>query len=395
MKPAVLFVDDEPQVLDGLRDMLRCRRKELRTEFANGGAEALARLQAEPFDVVVSDMRMPGLDGAQLLERVRDEHPDAVRVILSGQANEEAVLRMVPVAHIALAKPCTGAQLGAMVARACAIRTLLEDPALRASVHGIGALPSPPAVAQELLAAVEADDLSAAALARIAERDVALAAKVLQLVNSGFFGVPQEITDLQRAVPLLGVDVLRTLAIRQGALREFRADPALSGFSLEAFEQRSRRVGRLASQLTKTGEDARTAGAAGLLHDVGALVLASRAPQRYSAALAAAAAAPDTPLSDAEAEELGVSHTAIGGYLLALWGLPDVVVEAVRHHHAPLAAPLADGPLDVVDAVRVAALICAPDRAPGAAVDARAALEAVAPPAAVDRWLDLSDEETS
>jgi putative nucleotidyltransferase with HDIG domain len=392
MKPAVLFVDDEPQVLDGLRDLLRSHRRELHTEFVSGGAAALERLETEPFDVVVSDMRMPGLDGAQLLERVRDEHPDAIRVILSGQADAEAVLRMVPVAHIALAKPCTGAQLAATIARACAIRALLEDPALRASVHAIGALPSPPTVAQALLAAIDADDLCAADLARIAEGDVALAAKVLQLVNSGFFGIAQQITDLQLALPLLGVDVLRTLAARQGAMREFRADPALSAFSLEAFEERSRRVGRLASRLARRGEDARTAASAGLLHDVGALVLASRVPERYSAALAAAAGEAAS-LSDAETNEIGVSHATIGGYLLALWGLPETVVDAVRHHHAPPGAPLPDGPLAVVDAVRIAALICAPDRPAGLTTDPREALAPLAPAAVVDRWMTLSEEE--
>jgi HD-like signal output (HDOD) protein len=395
MKPAVLFVDDEQQVLDGLRDLLRSRRRELRTEFANGGTEALRRLASESFDVVVSDMRMPGIDGAQLLERVRDEHPDAVRVILSGQADEEAVLRMVPVAHIALAKPCTGAQLGTMVARACAIRDLLEDPALRAAVHGIGALPSPPAVAQELLALIDADDVSAVGLARIVERDVALAAKVLQLVNSGFFGVPQEITDLRRAIPLLGIDVLRTLAIRQGALREFRPDPRLSGFSLEALEARSRRVAQLASRLTRTGETARTAVSAGLLHDVGALVLASRAPERYSAALAAVAADPALALSEAEVDAVGVSHAVVGSYLLALWGLPESVVEAVRLHHAAPAATLPDGPLEIADAIRVATLIGAPDRNGDGDEQVRAALEPWASPEAIDRWLTLSHEETT
>jgi HD-like signal output (HDOD) protein len=395
MKPAVLFVDDEQQVLDGLRDLLRSRRRELRTEFANGGAEALRRLQAEPFDVVVSDMRMPGIDGAQLLERVRDEHPAAIRVILSGQADEEAVLRMVPVAHIALAKPCTCVQLGTMVSRACAIRGLLEDPALRAAVHGIGALPSPPGVALELLELIEADDVSAAGLARIVERDVALAAKVLQVVNSGFFGVPQEITDLRRAIPLLGGDVLRTLAIRQGALREFRPDPALGRFSLEALEARSRRVAQLASRLTRGGEAARTAASAGLLHDVGALVLASRAAERYGAALAAVAADPALTLSDAEAASVGVSHGVVGSYLLALWGLPESVVEAVREHHAAPAAALPDGPLDVADAIRVATLIGAPDRPGDGDDEARAALAPWASPDAIDHWLTLSHEETT
>jgi HD-like signal output (HDOD) protein len=396
-KPAVLFVDDEPNVLDGLRDSLRSRRKELRTVFANGAQEALEFLERETFDVVVSDMRMPGFDGAQLLERVRDEHAEAVRVILSGQASEEAALRMVPVAHIALAKPCTGGQLGKMLERACAVRALLSDPALRASVHQIGALPSPPAVAQQLLVAVEDEDVSAGALAEIVAGDVALAAKVLQLVNSGFFGLAQEITDLQRGISLLGFDLLRTLAVTNGALREFRPIAQLRGFSMDAFESYSRRVASVAGRLVEGRQGARTATSAGLLHDVGVLVLASRVPEKFSEALAIVERE-RVPLHEAEEAVLGVAHPTVGAYLLALWGLPEAVVDAVAQHHALPAPTDITVPQELRDAIRIAVRVLDDGSRPQhnhlGALSPRDSLLDVAPAHVIDAWLALADPDT-
>jgi len=95
----VLFVDDEPRILEGLRRMLRSQRNEWEMAFAPGGGAALAIMEAAPFDVVVSDMRMPEMDGATLLTQVRNLYPQVVRIVLSGHAELSAALRVVPVAH--------------------------------------------------------------------------------------------------------------------------------------------------------------------------------------------------------------------------------------------------------------------------------------------------------
>ncbi len=102
----VLFVDDEPKVLAGLQRMLRPLRHEWRMTFAAGGAEALAMLERGPFDVLVTDMRMPGIDGPQLLEEVRRRFPHVLRIALTGQYHGDAVQRSAALAHYHLAKPC-------------------------------------------------------------------------------------------------------------------------------------------------------------------------------------------------------------------------------------------------------------------------------------------------
>ena len=115
----VLFVDDDPHILEALRDLLRKQRGEWDMAFAASGAEALAALAVEPFDVVVTDLRMPGMDGAALLQEVKSRYPGVARIILSGHAERETVVRSIPVAHRLLAKPCPADVLREAISRTC------------------------------------------------------------------------------------------------------------------------------------------------------------------------------------------------------------------------------------------------------------------------------------
>jgi CheY-like chemotaxis protein len=103
----VLFVDDEPSILSGLSRMLWPLRHEIVSEFVNSGQEALDRLAKEHFDIVIADIRMLGMDGAELLDRVQRAHPHVIRIVLSGHADMAAALRAVPIAHQFIAKPCS------------------------------------------------------------------------------------------------------------------------------------------------------------------------------------------------------------------------------------------------------------------------------------------------
>jgi HD-like signal output (HDOD) protein/ActR/RegA family two-component response regulator len=361
----VLFVDDEPRILEGLRRMLHAQRHEWEMAFAPGGEAALALMEASPFDVIVSDMRMPGMDGARLLARVRELYPQVVRIVLSGHTELSTALRVVPVAHQFLAKPCDAATLRVAIERACHLKGLLNDDSIRRMVGALRDLPSLPRTYDALTQALTDPDTSLQKIARIVEQDVGISAKVLQLVNSAFFGLGHSITNIEHAVIYLGINTLRSLTLSLEIFHVFKPKTALPGFSLEGLERHARLAAHIAARLPVPKHLADITMVGGMLHDVGKLILAWKFPQRFKNLLAQAAEE-HCPLHKVEQREYGFSHAEIGAYLLGLWGLPYILVEAVALHHGPNRVP--HEYFDAVSAVYVANLLAHELEAPSSEI---------------------------
>ena len=224
MKPAILFVDDDMNVLRGLRRMLRAQREVWDTAYAESAAAALQEMERRPYDVVVTDMRMPEMDGAELLNIVRKRYPGSVRVILSGYAEEESVLRTVGPAHRYLTKPCDHEVLFETIDRALSLRSLLSNDTMREFVSSLRSLPSPPEIMVELLEELRSKSATTNSIAQILGRDVAMTAETMKLVNSAFFALPTRVTDLGQAVRLLGIDTIRALTLIAGIYSQFSGD---------------------------------------------------------------------------------------------------------------------------------------------------------------------------
>jgi len=345
----ILFVDDESEVLDSLRDALRARRDVWSMAFANSGAAALAELESEPADVVVTDMQMPGMDGATLLARVRDITPETIRIILTGYASAESVGRAANTAHRLLAKPCDIAELSRVLERACVLRELSRQAILYRSAAA-GALPSSPRVYVELVAATANAEVTAADLAAIVEHDTVMTAKVLQLANSAFFAGGRQLSSVRDAIVLLGTNTLRALVLTAGAFAKF-SPRKIEGFSLSELQLHSALVATLAGAIMPDGPERQDALTAGLLHDIGILVLSVDDPAAREQVIAAAVRE-QLPLYVVERREHGLTHADVGAYLLTLWGLPLGVVEAVAYHDEPSQMPVPS--FDAVAAVHIA-----------------------------------------
>ena len=177
-KETILFVDDEPRVLAGIRRMLHSMRNEWDVSFANGGAEALEMLAQKPFSVIVSDMRMPGMTGVQLLEEVRSRYPKMVRIALSGQSSKKSILRSVGPIHQYLPKPCSADILRSTVARTCALRTLLTVDKLQGVISQLEVLPSLPSLYDELMRELQLPSPSLKVVGKIVSRDIGMSAKI-------------------------------------------------------------------------------------------------------------------------------------------------------------------------------------------------------------------------
>ncbi len=391
MSQRVLFVDDEPPVLDALRNLLRKYRKVWEMSFATSGTEALEALAATPFDVVVSDMRMPGMDGASLLAEVKERHPACARVILSGHADRDLIVRALPVAHQYLSKPCDAEVLRLAIERTCALQTQLHNETVRALVGRLERLPSAPQVYWDLTALLARDNVTQADVAAIVEGDPAMVAKLLQLVNSAYFGLARRISSVEQAVAYLGLDLVRTLAVSAHLFDATQVH--VPGFSLDNLQRASLWTARLAKKVARP-DDSADAYTAGLLRDLGQVILSAAAPKEFGQALAAAAANPQ-PQHQAEQHVLGVTHAAVGGYLLGVWGLPIEIVEAVAHHHTPaLAPPESQGlvrAVHIADALVEHAIL----EAAGAKVDEQldmAFVEATGGTSQLPRWRDMARE---
>jgi putative nucleotidyltransferase with HDIG domain len=351
----LLFVDDERLVLDGLRSMLRPKQRHWEMTFVAGGPEAMEELGRHEFDVVVSDMRMPRVDGAAVLKHVQATQPNAVRIVLTGHTETELALRSISVAHQFLSKPCDAATLEATIDRACNLQSLLSDPTLRSVVGGIGRLPSVPKLYMQINEVLEKPTTSLKDVSALIEQDMAVSAKVLQVVNSGFFGLPKRVTNVHAAVTFIGINMLRRVLLSVQAFASFER-PNVAGFSVEELQKHSHLTAMIATRMFKSKRESEDAFTGGILHDIGKLILATRPA---GAEPGGSHPRVPTPLTNSAAPEpsepSGITHAEVGAYLLGIWGLPYGVVEAVAYHHNPRA--VRHKTFDVVDAVYVANLL--------------------------------------
>jgi len=311
----ILFVDDEPRILDGITRMLRPQRAELAVITAGSGLQALALLEQESVDVVVSDMRMPGMDGAELLTQIRQHHPRIVRMILSGQSDPATIIRATRAAHQFLSKPCEPDELRCMVLRSCQLRDLLADGGLAARITALEGLPSGPGA----LAALQAELDGPADPGRIAslvEADPGLSAKIIQVTASSFFGAMRGIATPGNAARRLGADILRSM-VQAGAL------PAPSDVEIDwaRWKATARRTATLARRFALDFDPALADAAetAGLLHDCATAVLSMTSSGAFRSLGMQAAR----------------QHSDVSAFMLGLWGFPDAIVEAVARHRYP------------------------------------------------------------
>jgi HD-like signal output (HDOD) protein/CheY-like chemotaxis protein len=366
----ILFVDDEPRVLAGLRRMLRSRQPAWDMRFVEGAGDALRLMEQEPVDVVVSDFRMPGFDGGQLLAEVRRRYPDTARFVLSGHTAEEDLMRVVTIAHQFLTKPCERDEIVAAIERVLALRHELGTEAWRAEWSCVSALPSVPSAFRDLVEVLHGSDCDARTVADVLQRDMGLTAKVLQLVNSSFFALRARTTSLEAAVALLGIQTVRSLVLMDEVVGAFLLPPEMSGDWLALLNAHALETAFLARRLAEP-EARDDAFCGGLLHECGQLVLAICRPQMVAAHLGIREREARSLIA-IESETFGVTHAQAGAYLLNLWGFPLEVIEATARHATGVSLDV-PGRLGAVDAVRLAhALVeaerislCGPPGTPG------------------------------
>ncbi len=361
-KRKILFVDDESQILQGLQRMLHFMRNEWEMRFVAGGAAALDLMEKEPFDVVVTDMRMAGMDGVEFLSEVKKRFAQVIRIVLSGFSNNQMILKSVPLAHQFLAKPCDPQTLVLAISRSCTLYDILREHSLKKLVTQVSTLPSLPALYVELEEVIQSEDSSIERVAEIISQDVGMTAKVLQLANSAFFGLPRKINSPQEAVLFIGFKALEAMILSAHIFAQFQNTSRFQAMinDLWHHSQATAGIAKALSRQEVMDENINGyASMAGLLHDCGKLVLADNFPEKYDAALSLSEAS-GVPLWQAEETLFGAHHGSVGAYLLGIWGLPNPLVEALAFHHQPDSFP--QDSFNVLTAVHVADALEQEDR---------------------------------
>jgi HD-like signal output (HDOD) protein len=327
-------VDDDRDLLDGLRARLYKHRHDWNMKFVVSGAEALDAFEQQNVDLIVSDVRMPGMDGGQLLSTVKQRWPTTVRIIVSGYSDPVQAVRLTSLAHQYVAKPCDGQQLENIIERCFNLQDLLGHEALRRVVGSIGKLPAMPKTYGRLQAALSQPTVTAGEVGDIVNADAAIASKVLQITNSAFFRLRKPIVRIKDAVTYLGFATIRNLVLSAEIFSQWKNPQNPLSVDPEQLQNHAQLAAAACKSLAGGRASPDDAWLAGLLHDIGYWVLVQECPDELGQALELSRNQ-HLPLFECERLTTGATHAEIGAYLLGLWGLPYSIVEAVALHHTP------------------------------------------------------------
>lgn len=335
----ILFVDDEPAMLRTIRRTLRAVPAHFQIDMESDPGAAIRRLRSKTYDLVVTDLRMPGLGGAEILSATATEHPGAIRAVLTGFAAEREAAPAIRRAHLALAKPFEPDAIVGLVERAASLRAMPLSDDLRRHLGALKTLPPTPHLFASLTSALSDDDRRASVedIAALLEQDVAMTTKLVQLANSSFFGGHNDVSCLKYAVQRLGTETLSGIVLHYEL---FTRNQYPAG--LEAWRARLNTRALLTSQRAieiarRHGASAgvrNAAGLAGLLHDIGRLVLALETDEPCRVSYTDSRKY-GVELCREEDERFGAHHGWVGAYLLKLWGFSLDIVDAVAWHHHP------------------------------------------------------------
>ncbi|MDF1610821.1 response regulator [Stygiobacter electus] len=327
----ILFVDDEKYILDGLKRMLAFQRTKWDMFFVTNGNDAIEIALNNKIDVIITDMRMPIMNGAELLDNFHKNFPHTIRIILSGYSDYELILKTVKTSHQFLAKPINSDELITVIDNCLKSRELINSNELIDIINGIENLPSLPNIYFELEEELNNEEISLLKIENIIKKDISLTAKILQLSNSSYFATAVKTTDIKTALNILGINVVKSLIIYLN-LSSYLTKEKINEKYLEEIWSHSLKTSEIAKTIVKEIDISKFVAqeiyATTLLHDIGKIILLKH--KKYQQIIKEMNRLPN---HTEEIELLNFSHANVGAYLLQLWNLPAMVVEAISSHH--------------------------------------------------------------
>ncbi len=335
MKAKILFIDDHRNILDSLRLSLRSMRNEWDMSFAASGAEGLDIFETFLPDVVVTDMRMPNMDGTHVLRKIQKRKPDVGKIILSGYSDKETVIKNIQLANEYLSKPCKTQDLIEAIRNTLRTNDIILNPEIKSVIAEIETIPASMVVYEQLIAELENQNTTSRAISEIIAQDVALTANIVRIINCTFFNFPKQVRDIDHAVQLLGPQTLLNIVKSSQIFEKFKEFDE-SEISLKMLWEHSLRVASLSKLIAASSDLTETncsdCVVASMFHDIGKFIFASKMKHQFSKAIAMVREE-KCSLDVAEKCILGSSHAEVGAYLLARWGFSHDQVSILRSHH--------------------------------------------------------------
>lgn len=344
MNENVLLVDDNIQVLNSLKRLLIMNEYNVSTTI--NGEEALVILKNNKIDLLITDIKIPGLNALELLRKTKSISPSTIRIILSGYANEEILLKIKQnnLAKLYMLKPWNNNELLANIKQIFNIKNKLEQKNLLQIIDNIKALPSPDNVYRdfELMLNRDADMHE---FANLIESDPSIAAKLLQVANSAFYGI--KTGSVKIAITYLGLINVKNIIFSVSLYNNQKkmASNQTINDDIEILWKHSVYTNKILNFLyvkilNKNIPD--IISMVGLLHDIGKFVLINNFSEKYLEATKKIRNSNNMLYLFEHYEFMNITHEEIGAYLLNWWELPQAMVEAVLYHHGPITDSIID-----------------------------------------------------
>ena len=335
-RPRIIVWSRTVSEADLLRATLRPLSTKFDLHFTASGDDVRRLAHSEHCDGVIVPVGSETGSEVDFLKEITVFRPGAFRLVRSSERSLVEALGKDPFTHHVPLDPDPETWEG-ILDRCVLMRTWMETPDLKALIGKMKKLPALPNVYTRVVDELNSPEASLAKVAELVAEDPVVTAKMLQLVNSSFFGLQQQIVSAADAVMFLGADRVKGLILVARVFSQF--DPKIIvALGLDQLWNHSMKTGAYAQSIAKSEvRDARIAAAAftaGLLHDVGKLMLAGNLPEEYLKVLGLSRSE-RIPVSVAEQQAFGATHAELGGVLMGLWGLPLELIQSVGWHHAP------------------------------------------------------------
>lgn len=337
MCKSILFVDDEKQILRSLKRVFI--GSEYKIYLSENGEEALKLLEKTKIDLIITDIKMPVMDGYNLLKEVREKYSSTIRVVLSGNLDGNILIKIQNncLAKLYLFKPWENDELIKTIENIFSVEKVLKKKNLLEIINCIDFLPSSEGIYNRFNRLVEKDaDISK--IAKVIENDPSISAKILQVTNSTMFGF--KTGSITQAITYLGIISVKSIVFNASLYKglENIGNRYIIN-DLNVFWNHSIMTNRIVSFLYQrllNKKIPNDCAMAGLLHDIGKVVLLSKYTQEYLDEIKNIIKVDNIFYYYEEMDFLNITHPEIGGYLLEWWGLPYPIVESALFHHNPL-----------------------------------------------------------